>query len=353
MSHPLYSSQQLLNRGMAKVKQVAADLGVLPTGDKRIIQNWVDAIVNHQAATIKKVEIVEAAIHFESESFEGLTQPYMVVVGGQTVERFNTYAWAETHCKWKGYQLVDSQSLAQSELEVALESQAVEVTQTVAEVQPIAETPLTTREDRSKLVKVIQTVEDEGARKFIVKSGESFYTVTPGSLINNQKCECPDCFYRSIECKHQLAVSEDIASKIQFISPNGHQLWEAVLDGQTIAKIEEDIDGWGYWVGKEPCNSYAEAVIYIRASYAEGKLPVKPEIKPVLELENGAFTIEPINTTDHNGKPYGVSVGGRFIGYIWQGLGGWTVNGDDWCEDWVQMAGELSKSHYNSYLVTV
>jgi hypothetical protein len=80
MTHPIYSRQQLLNRGMVKVKKVAADLGVIPTGDKRLIQSWVDAIVDHQAVQVQSFEIVEATIEFESESFEGSTQPYMVLL---------------------------------------------------------------------------------------------------------------------------------------------------------------------------------------------------------------------------------------------------------------------------------
>jgi len=67
MAHPTYSSQQLLNRGMIKVKKVASDLGVLPTGDKRLIQNWIDAIIEHQSAQVQKIEVVEATIDFESE----------------------------------------------------------------------------------------------------------------------------------------------------------------------------------------------------------------------------------------------------------------------------------------------
>jgi hypothetical protein len=56
MTHLIYSRQQLLNRGMVKVKKVAADLGVIPTGDKRLIQSWVDAIVDHQAVQFKRLK---------------------------------------------------------------------------------------------------------------------------------------------------------------------------------------------------------------------------------------------------------------------------------------------------------
>ncbi|MFM6673027.1 MAG: hypothetical protein ACKPJO_23310 [Dolichospermum sp.] len=45
MSHPIYSRQQLLNRGLVKVKKIASDLGVIPAGHRRLIQAWVDEIV--------------------------------------------------------------------------------------------------------------------------------------------------------------------------------------------------------------------------------------------------------------------------------------------------------------------
>ena len=130
MAHSIYSRQQLLNRGLVKVKKIAADLGVIPTGDKRLIQSWVDAIVEHQAAQVQKIEIVEATIEFDGESFEGSTQPYMVLVNGEIVHRATTYQQAERYCKWHSLTVIDSQTLAQFELEVELEVQAAEVCET-------------------------------------------------------------------------------------------------------------------------------------------------------------------------------------------------------------------------------
>ncbi|MFM6834936.1 MAG: hypothetical protein ACKPKK_13230, partial [Dolichospermum sp.] len=124
MSHPIYSRQQLLNRGLVKVKKIAADLGVIPAGDKRLIQSWVEAIIQYQAAQIQETKVVTATIGFDSDSYEGLTQPYTVVVSGAVVHRTTTYQMAVRHCKWQGYTLVDSQSVAQDELEAELEVQA-------------------------------------------------------------------------------------------------------------------------------------------------------------------------------------------------------------------------------------
>lgn len=48
----------------------------------------------------------------------------MVIVGGEVVHRTATYQMAERYCKWHNYTLVDTQEVAQQELEVELEVQA-------------------------------------------------------------------------------------------------------------------------------------------------------------------------------------------------------------------------------------
>ncbi|MFM8004572.1 MAG: hypothetical protein ACKO86_06420, partial [Dolichospermum sp.] len=100
MSHPIYSRQQLLNRGLVKVKKIAADLGVIPAGDKRLIQSWVEAIIQYQSTQVQETKVVTATIGFDAECYEGLTQPYIIVVDGQTVHRTVTYQMAVRYCKW-------------------------------------------------------------------------------------------------------------------------------------------------------------------------------------------------------------------------------------------------------------
>ncbi|MFM6277207.1 MAG: hypothetical protein ACKN9K_02670, partial [Dolichospermum sp.] len=131
------------------VKKIAADLGVIPAGDKRLIQSWVEAIIQYQAAQIQETKVVTATIGFDSDCYEGLTQPYVVLVDGAVVHRTTTYQQAVRHCQWQGYNLLDSQSLAQDELKVELEMQA-----TAAE----------------SAIQVLEQVEDEGCIKFIVQS---------------------------------------------------------------------------------------------------------------------------------------------------------------------------------------
>jgi hypothetical protein len=275
MTHLIYSRQQLLNRGLLKVKKIASDLGVLPTNDKRLIQSWVDAIIEHQAAQIQKVEIVEATIEFESESFEGSTQPYMVIVGSELVHRAATYQLAERHCKWQGYTLVDSQTLAQNELEAELE------------VQVVAR--------KAKTVEVLEQHQDEGFVKFVVQSGENIYTVTPAHPVNNQRCECGDNHFRGAECKHQIAVKNAIASRISFISPTDFGYYEAIVDNDihhVIAKIyfsDRDCDQpcWSVEMSRKSRDlaSYEEAEQFIKDEYVNDVMDGRTSgrIIPVIE----------------------------------------------------------------------
>ena len=93
MAHPIYSARILSAKGLVRLRKIAKELGVTPK-DGRTIQSHIDAIVAYQANKFRKT----AVIGFESESFESLTQPYIVILQGQTVERFATYAQAERHC---------------------------------------------------------------------------------------------------------------------------------------------------------------------------------------------------------------------------------------------------------------
>lgn len=123
MTHPIYSAKYLIKKGINYCKQIAKELGVTPSGDKREIITWVDAIIEHQSSKVQKVEEVEATIDFDGDCYEGLTEPYVVLVGGEVVHRTATYQMAERYCKWHGY---DTQEVAQQELDAELEVQATE-----------------------------------------------------------------------------------------------------------------------------------------------------------------------------------------------------------------------------------
>ncbi|MFM5938002.1 MAG: hypothetical protein ACKOQR_07045 [Dolichospermum sp.] len=226
MSHPKYTAKYLLKKGISHCKQIAKELGINPEGDKRQLFVWVDAIIQYQSTQVQEVEEVTATIGFDSDCYEGLTQPYVVLVNGAVVHRTTTYQQAVRHCQWQGYTLLDSRTLAQDELEAELEVQAESAAQSESAIE------------------IIEQIEDEGCIKCIVQSGENFYTVTPAHPNPKQRCECGDTHFRGSECKHQIAVSNFLASQVEVVSPTGFGYYEAVVGdiNNTIATIEYHSD---------------------------------------------------------------------------------------------------------------
>ncbi|WP_242054161.1 hypothetical protein [Nostoc sp. FACHB-888] len=127
MTHPNYTQQALSRYNLPRLKRIAAELGVTPTGDKRAIDTWVNAIIAHQSTQLQKVDnqalaqteldgyiadqaqaiapepltIVE--ISFDHHEYyagnqmiasithdDNLTQPWVVMVNGKEVFRANT-----------------------------------------------------------------------------------------------------------------------------------------------------------------------------------------------------------------------------------------------------------------------
>ena len=56
MTHPVYNRHYLEGKGIKFLKQIASDLGIVPSGNKTKIATWVDAIVEHQSNQVEKVE---------------------------------------------------------------------------------------------------------------------------------------------------------------------------------------------------------------------------------------------------------------------------------------------------------
>jgi len=255
MSHPVYSRQQLLNRGMVKVKKVAADMGVLPSGDKRLINNWVEAILAHQVKTVAKVEQKSAAIEFDGDSYEGLTQPYMVVSEGKIVHRAETYLQAERFCVNAGLILVEPQEVAQAELEAELE---------------------------------IETI-DFGYYEVIKKGGEVVATI---SLV--------------FEGDSPLWAVRKGLDRLLFIAYEDAEVF-ALSDERGSGRINQPIEEIGY-------------------------------------------IIEDMNFVDLWGQQYSVKFNGTLAGYIWlDDRWGWTLDGEDFFDDWRPVAKNLIKLTKREY----
>ncbi|MFM6225426.1 MAG: hypothetical protein ACKPDM_34580, partial [Dolichospermum sp.] len=307
----------------------------------RLIQSWVDEIVEHQsvmawADTVVEPEVTTATIGFDAECYEGLTQPYTVVVNGAVVHRTTTYQMAVRHCKWQGYTLLDSQTLAQDELEAELEVQAESAANTAAPLE------------------VLEQVEDEGFVKFIVQSGENLYAVAPAHPNPKQRCECGDTHFRGSECKHQKAVKNKIASKISFISPPDFGYYEAIVDEDIhniIGTIEYHSDRdcdqpwWNVRMAKETLTftSYEEAEQFIKDKYVEDYFADGRGSGRISEPVETGYQIEDTYYQDGRGSQYLVKLHGSFAGYIWLNNDCWTLNGVDFEDDWRPVAKELAK----------
>ena len=256
MSHPIYSRQQLLNRGLVKVKKVAADMGVLPSGDKRLINNWVEAILAHQAKTVAKVEQKSAVIEFDGDSYEGLTQPYMVVAEGKIVHRAETYLQAERFVQNAGLALVEPQEVAQAELEAEL-----------------------------------QIVDIDFGYHEVVKNG-------------------------------------DVVATIEIVFDRDH-----------------DLVSWAVNKGLERqlFLSYEDAEVFaLSDERGSGRLH-----NPIEEI---GYIIEDMNFVDLWGRQYSVRFNGTLAGYIWlDDRWGWTLDGEDFFDDWRPVAKNLVKLTKREY----
>ncbi|WP_375495220.1 hypothetical protein [uncultured Nostoc sp.] len=128
MTYPKYTQQALSRYNLPRLKRIAAELGITPTGDKRAADTWVNAIITHQSTQLQRVDeqalaqaeldnyiatqaqaiapelftIVEISFdHHEyyagyqliasiSHDDNHLTQPWVVIVNGKEVFRAST-----------------------------------------------------------------------------------------------------------------------------------------------------------------------------------------------------------------------------------------------------------------------
>ena len=56
MTHPTYTQQALSRYNLPRLKRIAAERGVTPTGDRRATETWVNAIITHQSTQLQKVD---------------------------------------------------------------------------------------------------------------------------------------------------------------------------------------------------------------------------------------------------------------------------------------------------------
>ena len=120
MTHPQYTVKYLTKKGLSYCKKLANELGVEINGDKRLISTYVNAITAFQASQFEAVQQVEQVATIERTADD----KYAVVVNGVVHQDFYSYMDAERCVSRKGWVLLDTQSVAQGELETEIEIQA-------------------------------------------------------------------------------------------------------------------------------------------------------------------------------------------------------------------------------------
>ncbi|MEH1789649.1 MAG: hypothetical protein V7L23_29865 [Nostoc sp.] len=77
---------------------------------------------------------------------------------------------------------------------------------------------LTTRSERAATIEVLEQHGDE----FIVHNCENnhYYVVRPNHVEPKERCECADCHYRGVKCKHQIAVEKFLAQSLEQAIPS-------------------------------------------------------------------------------------------------------------------------------------
>ncbi|MFM6252265.1 MAG: hypothetical protein ACKPEQ_24485, partial [Dolichospermum sp.] len=234
--------------------------------------------------------------------------------------------------------LLDSQTLAQDELEAELEVQAESAANTAAPLE------------------VLEQVEDEGFVKFIVQSGENLYAVAPAHPNPKQRCECGDTHFRGSECKHQKAVKNKIASKISFISPPDFGYYEAIVDEDIhniIGTIEYHSDRdcdqphWSVRMAtkqSEIFTSYEEAEQFIKSKYVEDYFAGRGSGRISEPIEDISMSIQDSNFVHDFGQSYTLRVNGVLAGSIFlDEFKGWTIDGESFQDDWQPVAKKLAK----------
>ncbi|MEH2084717.1 MAG: hypothetical protein V7K89_33530 [Nostoc sp.] len=137
MTYPNYTQQALSRYNLPRLKRIAVELGITPTGDKRAADTWINAIITHQSAQVQKlkeqttaqaeldhhiatqaqaianVPLTTVEISFEDHELyagfelvaaithdDDLTQPWVVMVNGTEKFRANTWMRCYRYISW-------------------------------------------------------------------------------------------------------------------------------------------------------------------------------------------------------------------------------------------------------------
>ncbi|MBC1298735.1 hypothetical protein GNF11_28240, partial [Nostoc sp. UCD122] len=84
MTYPKYTQQALSRYTLPRLKRIAAERGVTPTGDKRAAQTWINAIITHQSTQLQKVDnqaLAQAELdHFIADQAQAVAPEPLTIV---------------------------------------------------------------------------------------------------------------------------------------------------------------------------------------------------------------------------------------------------------------------------------
>ncbi|AVH63892.1 hypothetical protein [Nostoc sp. 'Peltigera membranacea cyanobiont' N6] len=84
MTYPKYTQQALSRYTVPRLKRIAAERGVTPTGDKRAADTWVNAIITHQSTQLQKVDnqaLAQAELdHFIADQAQAVAPEPLTIV---------------------------------------------------------------------------------------------------------------------------------------------------------------------------------------------------------------------------------------------------------------------------------
>jgi hypothetical protein len=114
MTHQIYSRQQLKDKKLDELKAIASQLSIIPKGDKRKLNSWLEAILQVQPQRVSVLKplvemsgddcVVAGEIVATITSDDDLTQPWVVKINCVEVHRRATWALAydyvRTHAKY-------------------------------------------------------------------------------------------------------------------------------------------------------------------------------------------------------------------------------------------------------------
>ncbi|MBO3463568.1 hypothetical protein G7B40_001550 [Aetokthonos hydrillicola Thurmond2011] len=252
-----HNREHLESLSLTELKAIYSQTGsTVEVTDKRSKASWITAILDHQSAQVEKVAIAEVKVDEQPKTCADcpLFKPFNDGTGRGLCCASDQVARDHHKLTQDCLHLIDEQAVAQAELGEYIEAQA-------EAIAPEKELSRLKREQASKSIKVLEKHGDT----YIVCNEENgnHYAVHPSHEDPNERCECADCHFRGVRCKHQIAVTSYILSQIKVTTPEIEIDSEHDEDFGVLYRVwnERDLIGTYYqaiddgkWIAQPSCS---------------------------------------------------------------------------------------------------